>query len=226
MNFFQKLMGTTAGYFKLALDGVRLKNSSGNLLVRNTGDTGDAEITTSKVNVSGNSLVINSDAAGSGDDWSVTLARPASGMTAAVTLTLPPDDGAANQVLITDGSGNMSWSSTGDTTSCDKIDTTTLAFGTSSPEALFTTGAADVITKVEVIVDTAFDGTAPTVAIGVSGTTGKYVATTDVDLKTIGVYQVNPALVAQGTEALIATYVADTSTAGSARILVYYATPA
>jgi hypothetical protein len=47
-----------------------------------------------------------------------------------------------------------------------------------------------------------------------------------VDLKTIGVYQVHPGIDAAGIEALIATYVADASSAGAARVLVYYVTPA
>jgi hypothetical protein len=226
MSIYSDIVATTKGYFKLGLTGVRLKNSSGNLLVRNNGDSADAEITASKVNVSGNDVVLNSDSAGAGADWKITLSRPVSGMTADVALVLPPDDGSPGQVLGTDGSGNLSFVSAASTALCDKVDTTSLAFGTGSPLTLFTTGAADVINRVEVIVDTAFNGTAPTVSIGISGTTSKYSATTDVDLKTVGVYQVHPGLVAGGAEALIATYAADTSSAGAARIQIYYATPA
>jgi len=54
-------------------------------------------------------------------------------------------------------------------------------------------------------------------SIGVSGTASKYMATSDVDLKTVGTYQVHPGLVAQGAEALIATLNPDTSAAGAAR---------
>jgi hypothetical protein len=226
MSIFSDLLGTTKSFFKLGLTGVRLKNTTGNLFIRNTGDTADAEVTASKVNVSGESLVINSDSAGAGADWKITLARPITGMTADVSLTLPVDDGTPSQALITDGAGILSWASTGSTASSDKIDTTTLAFGTTSPLTLFSTGAADIIDSIDIVVDTAFNGTAPTVTIGITGVTSKYSATTDVDLKTVGVYQIHPGLVAQGAEALIATYVADTSTAGSARILVHFATPA
>ncbi|MGH9894515.1 MAG: hypothetical protein ACREA0_21540, partial [bacterium] len=141
MALWQDLAGTLGAYIKVGLSGVRLKNSSGHLLVRNSGDSADAEITASKVKVSGEILEINSDAAGSGADWKYSLQRPASGMGAAVVLTLPVDDGTPDQVLKTDGSGVLSWVSAGNTALAKKVDTTTLAFNSSSPLAMFTTGA-------------------------------------------------------------------------------------
>lgn len=228
MGIFSDLLGSLRSTFKIGGNtGVVLKNSSGNLLVRNTSDNADAEATVSKLSISGNLFDINSDAAGSAADWKYTLQRPASGMTAAVVLTLPPDDGTANQVLQTDGNGVLTWVSAGTTASSEKIDTTTLAFGTASPLALFSTGAADIIERIQIIVDTTFDGT-PSVSIGIAGTTSKYMAATDVDLKAAGttVFEVHPGLVAQGAESLIATYSAGSASAGSARILVFFATPA
>ncbi len=219
---YSDIAGTLLAFFKIGgPSGVRLKNSSGNLLVRNTDDSADAELTTSKVNVSGNGLTLNSDAAGAGADWAYNLNRPASGMTAAVTLTLPPDDGSPSQVLQTDGSGNLSWVSAGSTANAEKTDTTTLAFGSSSPLALFTTAAADIITKIQVVIDTAFNGT-PTVSIGITGTASKYMSATDIDLTAAAgtIFEVHPGLAAQGAEALIATYAAGGASAGSARILV------
>lgn len=227
MGIWKDLIGTTGSFFKLGLSGVRLKNSSGNLVVRNAGDSADANITAAKVSVSGEVLEINSDAAGSGADWLYRLLRPTSGMTAAVDLTLPPDDGSPGQVLATDGSGVMTWVSAGSTASADKCDTTSLAFNSSATVAMFTDGAADIITRIQVCVDTAFDGTAPAVSIGVSGTVSKYMASTQVDLTTVGVYEVNPGLTAQGAEALIATFAAGGgASVGAARILVFYNTPA
>ena len=226
MSLFSDLKGTTLAYFKLGIAGVRLGNSSGNLVVRNTGDTADAEVTASKVNISGNAVVLNSDAASTGADWKYTINRPAAGMTSDVNLTFPIDDGTPGQVFSTDGSGVLSWASAASTALCDKVDVTALAFGATSPVAMFSTGAADVINKIEVIVDTAFNGTTPTLSIGVTGTTSKYLSTSDVDLKTAGIYEVHPGLVAGGAEALIMTYASSTSTVGTARIQVYYATPA
>jgi hypothetical protein len=181
MGMWSDFLGTTKAAFKLGFAGVTLKNSSGNLLVRNSADSADAAATMSKLNMSGDVLDINSDAAGSAADWKYTIQRPVAGMTAAVVLTLPVDDGTPNQVLQTDGNGVLSWVNAGTTASSDKLDTTSLAFGTTSPLALFSTGAGDIIDEIEVIIDTAFNGT-PTVSIGVSGTTSKYAGTGDIDL--------------------------------------------
>jgi hypothetical protein len=113
---------------------------------------------------------------------------------------------------------------TGSTASSDKLDTTALAFGSASPVAMFSTGATDVIEYIEVIVDTAFNGTS-TMSVGIAGTTSKYVAATQVDLTTAGKYVINPGLPAQGAEALIITYAAGGASAGAARVLVHYASP-
>lgn len=228
MGLFSDLFGTTKAYFKIGgTAGVRLKNSSGNLLVRNTGDSADANLTAALVSISGDVFEINSDAAGTSADWKYTIQRPTSGMTAAVVLTLPVDDGTANQVLQTDGSGVLSWASAGSTAACIKTDTTSLAFGTSSPAAMFTTGGSDIVEWIDVIIDTAFDGT-PTATVGISGTTSKYSATSDIDLtQAAGTqFKIHPAKAAQGAEALILTYVAGGATAGAARFLVNYSTPA
>lgn len=228
MGLFSDLWGTTKAYFKIGgTTGVMLKNSSGNLLVRNTGDSTDAAITTSKANISGDSIDLNSDAAGSGADWKYTLARPSSGMSAAVTLTFPVDDGTSGQVLSTDGSGNLSFIAAGNTALCLKMDTTTLAFNSSSPVAMFSTGAGDIIDHVDVVIDTSFDST-PTMSVGIVGTTSKYMGTTDVDLTAVAgtVFTVHPGLDAQGAEALIITYSPASASAGSARVIVFYGVPA
>lgn len=230
MGIWQDLLGTVNSYFRIGgpTAGVRLKNSSGVLEVKDAGDTAYAQATASQHNSTGNvGLVINSDATNSGADWPLTIQRPATGMTAAVVLTLPADDGTASQVLQTDGNGVLSWASAGSTASAEKVDTTTLAFGSASPLAMFTTGAADVINWVKITIDTAFNGT-PSVSIGITGTTSKYMAATQVDLTAAAgtSFLVHPGLAAQGAESLIATYAAGGASAGSARIEVGYDTPA
>ena len=223
---FSDLAGTMLGYLKIGgTSGVRLKNNSGDLTIRNTGDTADAAITVSQANVSGDSIVINSDAAGAGADWKVTLSRAISGMVGHLTFTLPSNAGSTGQILTTDGSGGLSWTSPTATASSLKIDTTSVNFGDGATISMFSTGATDIIDKIEVVVDTAFNGSAPTLSIGVSGAVSTYVATTDVDLKTVGTYEISPSKTAQGVEALIATYAATSSSAGAARILVHYVTP-
>ena len=229
MSLFSDIIGTLSTTFQIGKGGVKLKNNAVTLEVKAVDGTTDAPITASKVNVSGDSIDINSDAAGSGADWKYTIQRPASGMGAAVTVTLPVDDGTSGQVLQTDGNGVLSWVSAGTTADLTHVNSTTLAFDSASPLALFTLPANAVVERIKVIIDTAFNGTAPTLSIGIAGTVSKYMATTQIDLKGTAkdVYETHPGEVASGgTEALIATYAADSSSAGSARIEVYYSTPA
>jgi hypothetical protein len=226
-SIWQDLLGTTKAFFRIGFTGPRLKNSSGNLLIRNSGDSADVETTMLKLNVSGNAVDINSDAAGSGADWKYTLQRPSSGMAAAVTLTLPPTDGSPGQALVTDGSGVLTFEDAASTASSDKVDTTDLAFDDSSPVAMFTLPANAVIEKIQVIVDTAFDDT-PSASVGISGTVSKYVASTDIDLTQPSgtVFEIHPGVEAPGgTEALIITYAAGSASVGAARFLVFYAIP-
>lgn len=227
MAIWADLIGTTRAIFKIGLAGVGLKNVAGNLVVRNTGDTADADITTNKVNISGDGFVINSDATNAGADFSITFNRPAAGMTAPVVYTLPTDDGTPTQVLQTDGTGVLSWASSAATGSSVKLKSTALAFGSSSPVAMFSTGAGDIIDHIQVYVDTAFNG-APSMSVGIVGTTSKYVGTTDIDLTQASgtAFIIHPTLPAQGIENLILTYAAGGASAGAARVVVAYATPA
>lgn len=232
MSKFTDWLGTSAASWRIGLGAtaVRLKNIGSALAVRNAADSADAPVTASKVNVSGDEIDINSDAAGAGADWKYTLKRPSSGMSAAVSLTLPPDDGTAGQVLQTDGDGVLTWVSAGSTTLADKLDTTSLAFGSASPVTMFSTGANDVIEYIDVFVDTAFDGTGPvpSMSVGIDGgSASKYMAATQVDLTTAGQYRVHPGLPAQGAEDLeIAFTAGGGASAGAARVVVHYAQPA
>lgn len=223
------LAGTALSYFKIGLTAtaVRLKNVSGVLTVRNAGDSADANLVAGKLSASGDSIEINSDSAGAGDDWKMTLARASTGMTADVTLTLPVDDGSPSQVLATDGSGNLSWATVAGGSDKPVVDTTTVAFGSSSPVTMFTKPSNAVSMLVRVVVDEAFDGAAPTVSVGIVGNTSKFVPSTAVDLKTVGIYEYDCSDVATvgTTEDLIATLNADSSAAGSARILFAYVIP-
>lgn len=226
MGYFSDLLGTVRSTFKLGLTGVLLKNSAGNLLVRNNADNADANITALKLLNSGNAIQLNSAATQSAASWTYDLTRPAAGMTANQTLTLPAGLGTAGQVLATDGAGVLSYVSASNTASLDHIDTTSLAFGTASPLAMFSTGAGDIIDEIEIVVDTAFNG-APSLSIGISGTTSKYMSASDVDLTAAAgtTFKVHPGLTAAGAEALIATYTAGGASAGAARLLVHFAAP-
>lgn len=215
MDLYKKLRGLVGSILMLdstSSTAVNLKNFSGTLQLKNKADSAFA-------NISVAGLLLNDS-----NGEKITITAPA--LSADYALVLPADDGSPSQVLQTDGSGNLTWASAASTEACLKTDTTTLAFGASSPVTLFTLPANAIIDKVQVIVDTAFNGTAPTLSIGIAGNTSKYTGTGDVDLKTTNMYEVEPGLVSVGsTEALIATYSADSSSAGSARIIISYSIP-
>lgn len=228
MGLIADILGTLSTTFQIGKGGVKLKNNAVALEVKAVDGTTDAPITASKVSVSGDDLDINSDAAGAGADWKVTLRRPSTGMSEAIVLTLPPDHGSASQVLQTDGTGVLSWASAGTTADLTHVDTTSIAHGDGSPVSMFTLPANAVIEKIQVIIDEAFDGSNPTLSIGVAGTVSKYMTTAQNDLKgTAGtVYECFPGLAAEGgTNVMIGTFAPDSSAAGHARILVYYSTP-
>ena len=235
------LVATFKSYFRIGKTGPRLKNNGGALNVRDAGDTADAALTAAAGTFSGaltgtvlnttasaGTITLNSGAAGSGANWTYTIQRPTSGMTAAVTLTLPIDDGTAGQILSTDGNGVLSWVSAGSTSACLTVDTTSIAHNSSSTVSMFTLPANAVVEMVRVYVDTVFNATGPAnLTVGVSGTTSKYMGTGDLDLTVAGVYEVVPSLTANGsTEALIVTFSAGTSgSAGAARVEVFYTIP-
>jgi len=226
MAWYNDLLGTTSTTFKIGVNHL-IKAITGGFAVRNAADNADGKIQASQFEASGDTgLIINSDSAGSGADWKITLNRPTSGMTADYTLTLPTDDGSPSQVLTTNGSGVLSWASAGSTADKIGVDTTALAFGTASPLALFTTPVNAIIHKIEVIIDTAFDGT-PSFTVGITGQTSKYMtATQNVLTDTAGTgYESNPKLAATAGESLIGTYSAGGATVGAARVLVHYSVP-
>lgn len=214
MSTWIKTTGTQVGKFILGLTGVTLKNNSGNLEVRNNADTAFADVSAKNV-----TIIDNASAYG------VTF-QASTATTASYTLTLPVNDGSPNQVLVTDGSGVLSWQSAASTADHWKVDTTSFAFGSGATISMFTLPANSVVDRVSVIVDTAFDGT-PSMSVGISGNASKYVASGDVALTVADRYDVpNQQQASGGTEALEISYTAGGATVGAGRVLVTYAVPA
>jgi hypothetical protein len=225
------LKGTSLPSIQIEKAGVRLKNNAGDLQVKNSADSAFTKVTALSLEATSDiGLVINSDAAGSGADFKITLARPSTGQTADYTLTLPTSAGSPSQVLTTDGSGVTSWTTvSGGTSNGVLIDTTSLAFNSASSVSMFTLPANAVVHKVEVIIDTPWATGTATMTVGVSGTTSKYAGSNLIDLYGAAkdIYVSTPGEAASGSaESLIITYAASTSTAGAARVLVYYSNPA
>lgn len=229
----QDLSGSSQASFSVggAAVGTRLKASGNNLVIRNFADAADAQITASQVNISGDVLVFNSDASEAGADWKLTLQRAASGMTANVTFTLPPDDGTPGQVLQTDGSGVLTWASAGTTADCWKTVTKEVNFGDSSTITFFTLPADAVSVQVNVVIDTPFDGTAPTLSVGVNGgSASKFMTATKNNLKAAAgsnfAATACMALTPDGsTQDIEIAYSADSSAAGVARVSFTYMVP-
>jgi hypothetical protein len=227
-------IGTSLSSFIIGLGntGVRLKNTAGNLVLRNKADSADVTVTTSRLLNSGDNILINSDAAGSGNDWTFQLSRNPT-QTAALELQAPAAKGTDGYVLrqkagTAAGVVELEFAAPGGTSSGTVIiDTTSLAFGTSSPLTLFTLPSGAIVSQVEVVIDTAFDG-APSLSVGIAGTTSKYLAATHVDLTELATtsFVFSPNLPAPGSdENLIATYSAGGASDGAARILISYVTP-
>lgn len=231
MSSIQDLLGTSEQSFTIGpdTDAPRLKKGANALLVRNEADTGDADFFAKIISATGDQLIVNSDAAESGSDWSLTLARnPAA--TAPLTFRFPTAKGTdgnffrikagtpANVIELEDAAPASS--------GAPLPDTTNLAFGTASPLNLFNLPALAEISKIRVVIDTPWvGGTGAQLSIGVSGTASKYVPATKVNLqKPAGtVYEFNPGQAPNvSAESLIATYVSNGATAGAARIIVHY----
>jgi len=141
-----------------------------------------------------------------------------------ITMVLPNNDGDANNALTTDGAGNLSWTDLDSV--CAKI--LTLNFDDGASQSLAASASGRFIDRVIVKVTEVFDNdaTPATVEIGITGTTGKYVATTEIDLGTVGIYSVDVANYESGAEELLATFVAGSgATTGIAEIVLVQCFP-
>ncbi len=231
MGRFMDIAGTVLGKIQLGLGGPHVKGSSGKVQARNAADTLYATAEAALFATYGDDFELNSGAVASGADWKMTFRRPSTGMTHALIFKMPSGDPSVGQALtVASFSGDViTFEYTTIAAGTDKVvvDTTSLAFGTTSPLAMFTRPANAVVLLQQIVIDTAFDGT-PSVSIGISGTTSKYMSSTAVDLTAAAgtVFEVNPGLPAVGsTEAMIATYSAGSASAGAARILTHYVIP-
>lgn len=227
MPIWKDIIGTSLSFFRVGLTGPRLANVSGSLVVRNPAGTADGPITVSTVAISGDGLTINSDAANTGADRSITLLRPVTGMTASYSLTWPVDDGNPNQALFTDGNGVLSWITPTSMSDRPVTDRTDLVFGSPASFPLFALPDQAVWILTKIVIDTPFNGT-PTLSLGISGQTAKYLALGAVDLTAAAttIFESDPGLpAAAGVENLIGTYAPGGATAGAARIFVTYVIP-
>jgi hypothetical protein len=227
-GYFSNLWGTTKARFKLGKGGPQLKANAGTIEARNTADSAYAAVRASLVEVFGNDIVLNAGAAGAGADWSLTVSRSATGQTEDLQVIFPGPSPATGQTLavasIAAGVITLEWVNTAGGDDVSKVDSTAIAFGSGGTVAMFDLPAGGVISDIEVVVDTPFDG-APSLSIGVTGTLSKFMAATEVDLTEAAttIFHVKPGLPAEGAiQSLIATYAAGGATGGAGRILTHY----
>lgn len=218
MAKFQDLLGTVGNYFKLGISGPRLKNSTGRVDIRDSADANFASLRANQLEVVDNAGVVLTLDAVDALGAATTIKFPAKGT-----------DGQFFRQKAGTPAGVIEFELAAVAGSADKVgtDTTALAFGTSSPLALFNLPANAVVEAVRVIIDTPFNGV-PSLSVGITGTLSKYLASGQVDLTAPATtsFEVYPSLPASGSvESLIATYAAGGATAGSARIEIDYVVP-
>src|SRR5690348_7384886 len=185
MSRFLDALGTTVSKFKLGIGGPQLKNNAGAVEARDSADAAYAAISAALVNTYGNDFILNAGAMEAGADWKYTLSRPSTGQTVDLQVIFPstaPSNGQAMTVTsYSAGVITLGWTTLSGGSNNTVVESTALAFGSTSPVAMFTLPANAVVLKCKVVVDTPFDGT-PSLSVGVSGTTSKYMGSTQVDL--------------------------------------------
>lgn len=211
IRFLPDLVGTLQSYFRIA--GIRLKNTADTLLsIRNKADTEYRDVAARGVELR--------LAAGTNKVALAIASEPAGDL----TLNLPVADGATNQALCTDGSGQLSFVTVATGANAVKAEDQVIAFGSTSPVAIVALPAGATVQRVTVEVETAFDGT-PSLSVGLAGDTAKYFGATDVDLATAAVYEAAPMVEEAGAVSPIVTYAAGSASVGSARVTVQWVVP-
>lgn len=232
MGKFANLLGTVLDRFQLGLTGPLFKADSGQISARNADDTDYVALRAALVRVFGDAIELNAGAAGAGADRVMRLVRPDTGMSSDIDIVMPADTPSPGQVLAvtaySSGTVTLGYvTSESGASNMVLVDETDLAFGSTSPLALLTKPANAVLMAVKVVIDTPFNG-APTVSIGIAGTTSKYAAASHIDLTAAAgtVFELDAGAPSVGTtEDIIATYSAGGATEGAARIQLVYGIP-
>lgn len=183
-----------------------------------------AGILTSRTNAGVDAPIAASEAQLKGATYKTALAPATAGQAADLSFKLPAADGATNQAMVTDGAGNLSFATVATGANAVKAEDQIVNFGDSSPIAVVTLPAGAVIQRVVVDVETAFDGT-PTMSVGVNAAPSRYMGTGDIDLNTVGTYEVSPMFEEAASEAPEIAYAAGGATVGVARVTVQWTVP-
>jgi len=97
-----------------------------------------------------------------------------------------------------------------------------VTYASVSGATVFTLPANCVVHRTAFVVTVAWDGSAPTVLLGVNADQDRYLGSGEVDLGTIGVYQDSSMWVQTGSHQVRPVFEHDSSTAGEAYIVMEY----
>jgi len=214
MGVWLNIVGVIGNTLQFNFTGPKVTGSSTDTLTVNSASDGDGKVVSANMNVE--NLEVYDGAA---RKTTVTMATGGAGD---LTLVLPNSDGDSGNALTTDGSGNLSWTDMDSV--CAKM--LMLNWDDGASQSLAAAAAGRYIDKISVKVTTAFDGTTPGIDIGISGTTDKYVDTTEIDLTTLGTYVIDVSNYESGSEEILATFTAGGgASAGVAEITLVQSFP-
>ena len=228
MASYYDLKGTTELSFQIGKKGPKFVNASG-VLQAKTAAGAFADFLGNLLSANDN-LVLNANATLTGVDWKMTIARPASGMAANVTYTMPAAP-VAGQFLTSDVNGNLSFAPFVADTGDLKIASKAIAYTDhTAPVNHINLPANAIVAKTEIILDTPWNIADAVISVGKAGTVNKYLDGYECDLNgtikdTYAAQKGNPA--SGATEQIIVTLIdgATPAIAGACRVLVYYSVP-
>lgn len=206
-----RLVRTMQSIFRIG--NIQVKDSSGVVQFRDATDAAFVDAAANKSRIHGSNATN-----------AVVLTAP-SGLGSTVTFTLPSAVGTTNQVLAdVGGDGTLGFINV--TSNANLLQQESFTEATSSPLTIFTPPANARILRIVIDVSVAAGAGSPTISVGTASTPAAYMATTENDLKAVGVYEVNePYELGGSPDAVIATITPDGQTF-TGIVYVEYANPA
>lgn len=211
---WKKIQGIINGYLKLGFQGPMIKkDGTDNDQLDIVGNNG---VSDAKVNVAltKTKTIELLDADGSNK---TSITQP--DLSGDLNLRLPITMGNNGDHIATDGAGNLFFTGGGDAKdlSCYQA---TINYNTASPDNLVNMPANYLVKNIALEVVTPFDGTAPTLSVGIAGDVSRFVETADVDLLNAGTYLIDIEMTEAAAEQMIATINPDGATVGQVIITV------
>jgi type IV secretory pathway VirJ component len=123
---------------------------------------------------------------------------------------------AGKVLTAVDVNGNTQWSSPSSVAS--RVQRETFTQATASPLTIYTPQNGEIIEKVVIEITTAAAGGSPTLAVGRSGQTAEYMATSENNVNEVGVYEVTPMISNAGNAVILTIVVSGQTFVGSVSV--------